>query len=185
MTEETVLPKREQVKALLNGTMTREEIATQLGMSTASVSSQLTYLRWMGNFVIYDDDKKLSLATESEYNDWTAAKAAKAGTKKASAGSTKTPAEQYAALTKQIGTEKKQITTWEAKQAQLIKDLANDPNDAEFIEMKAEADAMLVLLNIKLNRNERKLAAMPEPEEDVTDEGDGADEITEAGDDII
>ena len=184
MTEEIAVPKREQVKALLDGTKTREEIAAQLGMSTASVSSQLTYLRWMGNFVIYDEDKKLSLVTEAEYNDWTAAKAAKAGTKKASTGTTKTPAEQYAALTKQIGNEKKQLASWEAKQAQLVKDLINDPSDEEFVEMKVEADAMVALLGVKLARANRKLATLPEPEEEVS-EDDGADDVADESDDII
>jgi len=202
MTETTAtvkndVPKRDQVKALIEkGGYTREMIANELGMSVASVSSQFTYLRWMGNFIIFDDDKKLSMATEGEFNAWTAAKAAKAGTKKTAAASAKTPAEQYKALAKQIGTEKKQLDTWKAKLAVIEKDVAAMPEDAELHEMHAEATAMAVLLNIKVSRNEKKLAAMPEPEEAPVDdtplpEDDGADVVEEdaveatADDDII
>ena len=176
------LSKQEQVKNLImKGGYTRETIAKELGMSVASVSSQFTYLRWRGNFIIFDDAKVLSLVTEEEFNAWKAAKDAKAGTKKTAAASTKTPAEQYKALAKQIGTEKKQLEAWKAKLTTIEKDLAAMPNDVELLEMQAEAGAMIVLLGIKVNRNERKLATMPEPEEAPVDdenplpEDDGTD----------
>ena len=51
-----VKPKREQVKDMIaEGTHTKAQIAETLGMSAASVSTQMTYLRWMGNNIIYDD----------------------------------------------------------------------------------------------------------------------------------
>jgi len=177
------IPKRDQVKELIiKGGYTRDKIAKELNMSTASVSSQFTYLRWMGNFITFDDEKILSMVTEAEYNEWVAAKAAKAGTKKSAVASTKTPAEQYKALAKTIGVEKKQLTVWEAKLITINKDLAAMPEDSELLEMQAEASAMVVLLSIKVKRNERKLAAMPEPEEAPIDEDalpadDGADAV--------
>ena len=189
------VPKRDQVKLLIaKGGYTRDTIAKELGMSVASVSSQFTYLRWMGNFIIFDDDKHLSLVDEATYNAWVAEKAAKAGTKKTSASATKTPAEQYKTLAKTIGVEKKQQEAWKAKLAKIEKDQEDMPEDDELIEMGLEAGAMVTLLGIKVARNEKKLAAMPEPEEEPIDEDalpedDGADvieeEVTSTDDDII
>lgn len=178
MSDEKVA-KRDQVLALLKeGKYTREQIAVQLGMSTASVSSQFTYLRWMGNYIIADENKVLSLATETEFAAWEAARESNRKTKTTtSAASTKSPAEQYESAKKAIETSTKQLASWTAKFEQAEKDLAAETDNALIRELYEEAGAMVTLLTIKLRRQQTKFDAMEVPEPVVEEEEVSSDEL--------
>lgn len=187
-----VTGKREQVLEMLKeGTFTREQIAEKLDMSVASVSSQFTYLRWMGNFITYDENKVVKLATEEEYNAWNAVR--EANKKTGSSTSKKPAAEQYASLVKTIENQEKQLDTWSLKHLKIEDDLKEMPDDEELLEMYEEAGANLILLKIKLKRNKVKLDAMPVPKdadivEDMElDDGtdDGADDDGAEDDDLL
>lgn len=173
MSEDKAQPKRDQVLELLKeGGYTREEIATKLGMPLGSVNSQFTYLRWMGNFIVYDENKKLSLCTEAEYADWEAAKAAN---KKAPAVA-KSPEEQYVALQKALATDQKNLSAWATKFEAADKAWSEDTENEDLADNKTEAAAMVTLLSIKVKRATNKLAAMPTPEPKVVT----SEEIVEA-----
>lgn len=163
------ISKREQVKALIDeGGYTKKEIAEKLEMSESSVSSQMTYLRWQGNFITYDEDKVLSLVSEEEFNEWDEARKAN---RKSGPTSTKTPEEQAVAVAKTIKTQEKQLANWEKKAADIKAALEDEPDNEELEELSQEADANIVLLGIKLKRNKAKAAALPEPvEPEVEDE---------------
>ena len=186
MSEDKAQPKREQVLELLKeGGYTREEIAAKLGMSAGSVNSQFTYLRWMGNFIVYDENKKLSIVTEQEYNDWEAAKAAN----KKSPAAAKTPEETYNALQKSLATDQKNLAAWAVKFQTANEAWEQDTENEELTDNKTEAAAMVTLLNIKVKRAAAKFAALPVPEPKVVtpeevvepDANDGMD----ASDDIV
>lgn len=184
MSEDKAQPKREQVLELLKeGGYTREEIATKLGMSAGSVNSQFTYLRWMGNFIIYDENKKLSLVTEQEYNDWEAARAAN---KKAPTAA-KTPEELYNSLQKSLATDQKNLSAWAVKFNTANTAWEADTENEELIDNKTEAAAMVTLLNIKVKRAANKLAEMPVPEPKVVtpEEVVATDGMDAADDDIV
>lgn len=173
-------PKREQVLDMLKeAKWTREEIAEALDMTVASVSSQLTYLRWMGNFIIYDENKILKTVTKEEYEQWMAEKEAN---KKTRTASTRTPEEQAVALAKTIKTQTKQLANWEEKLVKIQKDLQDMPDDEELLEMLDEANANITLLKIKLRRNKVKqdeLPAITTDEEEELDEANEEDEDEE------
>jgi predicted ArsR family transcriptional regulator len=180
VTDEKALPKRDQVLELLKeGTYTREEMATKLGMSVASVNSQFTYLRWMGKFIKYDEAKKLSLCTEAEFEAWEATK--KSATK-ASTAKPKTPTEAYAAMKKALEADTKNRDAWVTKfgAAKTAFDANSTSEDAR--DTMDEAAAMVTLLSLKVKRGQIKFNATPvpapEPEVVVTPET-----ITETVDD--
>lgn len=189
MSDEKVA-KRDQVLAMLReGKHTREQIATTLGMSTASVSSQFTYLRWMGNYIVADAATKIvSLASETEFAAWEADRAANRKTKTTtSATSTKSPAEQYDSAKKAVEATTKQLTAWAAKLEQAEKDLAAETDNALIRELYEEASAMVTLTTIKLRRQQVKLDALPVPEpvEDVEDELSSDEMLDEENDGVI
>lgn len=188
-------PKRDQVLALLQDPTvkyTREELAIKLQTTVASISSQFTYLRWMGNFIIFDENKKLSLVSQAEYEAWAAARSAKAG-KKATA--TRSPEAQAVALAKTVAGQEKQLATWAAKLEQVVKDLVAEPVNETLLELQTEARANVDLLTIKIKRNKAKLLELPEPSEpadtdpeynDAIDaDGPPDDEYVDDGDDIV
>ena len=143
-------PRREQIKEMIDtGNFTKKEIATEIGIKDSGVSSQLTYLRWMGNFIIWDKDKKLSFTDEEGFLAWQDAN--KAGRKTKSV-SRRTPQEAYEATMKTISSQNKQLTKFENK----VELLKAEPSDDDTL--LPEAEAQIVLLNIKLQRNEAKLA---------------------------
>ena len=159
--EEKALPKRDQVLELLkDGNYTREEMATKLSMSVASVNSQFTYLRWMGNFIRYDENKKLSICTEAEFNEWEASK--KTATK-ASTAKPKSPVEVYEAMKKTLATDIKNRDAWIAKAAAANKAAAGNEDDEDLMDAIDEAEAMVVLLALKVKRGQIKFDATPVP----------------------
>ena len=165
----TQVNRREQVKELIEkGNMTKAEIAEALEVNPASVSSQMTYLRWMGNFIIADPETKaLSFCTEEENEaHQTLVKASRKS--KASAAS-KDPQDVANALAKTLKTQRAQYTKALVKCAQVDADVQLEPDDMELIELKEEADANATLLRIKIKRNEARAENLPEPVE-VEDE---------------
>lgn len=176
--------KRDQVLEMLReGGYTREEIADALDMTVASVSSQFTYLRWMGNFIIYDEDKVIHLVNQEEYDKWLEEKAANRKTK--SSTSAKTPQEQADALDKTIKNQTKQLENWQAKKTKIDNDLEAMPDDDELQEMQAEAAANITLLQIKIKRNNAKLADLPEPADADDIEAEVADDVEADDDDLV
>ncbi len=168
MANEKKMGKRDQVKAAIeSGGKTKIEIAEALGMSVASVSSQMTYLRWMGMFIIYDENKILSAVTEEEFEAWQEELKANRKTK---AVSNKTPEEQAVALQKTIKTQNGTLVKWEKKLDNTVKALIDDPEDDELLECQDEASANITLLKIKIRRNEVRAAELPdvpEKEEEI------------------
>jgi len=178
MSEDKTVSRRDQVKGMIEeGVYTKAEIASTLGITTAGVSSQMTYLRWMGNHIIYDldadmADRILKMATEEEFQAWEADKASRsASTTKVSK---KTPAEQTIALYKTIATQTKQKETWAEKAEEYSADSKADPDDEDLADNAAEAAANVILLSIKIKRNVAKLADLPSLEKAKA-------EIAEAG----
>lgn len=181
MADEKTTTKRDQVLEMLNeGTFTREQIAEKLGMPVASVSSQFTYLRWMGNYIIYDNNKVVKTATKEEYDTWVAERAANKKTGKAS---TRDPQDQANALAKSLGNWKKSLASWKGKLKKVNVDLNDMPDDAELQELCDEAAANITLLNIKIRRGEKKALTLPEPLDEI-DETPEAEE-TEEGEDLL
>lgn len=172
------LDRRGQVKSLLEeATHTKAEIADKIGVSQASVSSQMTYLRWMGNFIKYDADKILSFCTEDEYAEWQAELQANRKTKSTAA---RTPEEQAKAVAQAIERQEKQLENWDKKLVQITADLQAEPDDDELLELEAEATANIVLLKLKIKRNAVKADELPEvPDEDEVDEDSEAGETDE------
>jgi len=153
--------RREQVKELIaTGNYTKAEIAAELGVNDASVSSQMTYLRWMGNFILANADKKLRFVTQEEAE---AAEAAVIANRKVGTTSAKSPQERADALVKTIKTQESAYAKALAKCKQVDKDLEDDSNDEELLEIKEEADANEVILRLKLKRNKALAAELPEP----------------------
>ena len=173
------LDRRGQVKGMIDEAChTKAEIADKIGVSQASVSSQMTYLRWMGNFIKYDADKILSFCTEDEYAEWQAELQANRKTKSTAA---RTPEEQAKAVAQAIERQEKQLENWGKKLAQITDDLQAEPDDDELLELEAEANANIVLLKIKIKRNGIKATELPAvPEEDEVEESDAAEEAEEA-----
>lgn len=166
---EKELGKKELVKQLIGeGEHTKAEIAAKLSMSTASVSSQMTYLRWMGNFIVYDEKKILSLVTEEEYKEWQATLQANKKPK-----ITKTPEQLAKQAVKSLAKLKTSLASWELR---LDKADENEAID-DMEEFQAEASANIVLLEIKIKR---AMAAIAKADVGSTDtEGQGTSEDIE------
>ena len=163
MSENKQVNRREQVKECINaGTFTKAEIAEHLGVNTASVSSQMTYLRWMGNFIVADENKKLRFVSEEEHTALT--EVANANKKAKTVGTAKTPQEQANALAKALKNQKTLLAKAQAKVDQVNKDVAVDPSDTDLLELQAEAMANLTLLTIKIKRNGARATGLPTPE---------------------
>ncbi|MDA3808614.1 MAG: hypothetical protein PF440_11970 [Thiomicrorhabdus sp.] len=160
------------------GLYTKVEIAEKLETKVASISSNMTYLRWGGKFIIWDADKKLSFTDELGFDEWTAAN--KTNSKGSKAESKLTPAEQHAKLTKTIATQSKQLVNWQKK----VKAGAQDDET-----ILPEAEAQVTLFGIKILRNQAKLDALGdvEVEEDESVEGsdDQVDETLEDAEDEL
>lgn len=166
--------RREQVKEMIKrGNMTKAAIAEEIGVSAASVSSQMTYLRWMGKFIKYDENKILTFCTEEEYNAWQEELAAN---RKSKAASTRTPEEQAEATHKAIKRQETQLANWRKKMEAITKDLQADPEDDELLELEEEAEANITLLKIKIKRNEAKAEELPDYVEEAEEDADDADD---------
>ncbi len=173
MTDKKVT-KRELVKAEIEaGGKTKIEIAEALEMSVASVSSQMTYLRWMGLFIKYDEEKVLSFVTEEEFDAWQAELKAN---RKTTSVSNKTPEEQASAVAKTLKNQNAALARWDKKLDDANLMLDEDEDDEEAIEFKAESEANIVLLKIKIRRNETKAADLPDVPEELESEASDEDE---------
>ena len=174
--------RREQVSALITaGIHTKAEISEKIGVSAASVSSQMTYLRWMKNFIKYDENKILSFCTEEEYNDWQAAMEANRKTKSTAA---RTPVEQAAAVAQAIERQEKQLENWGKKLEQIVAALVAEPEDAELQELELEANANIVLLKIKIKRNQVKALELPAVPDEEAPDATAVDETTDGGEGV-
>lgn len=174
MSETKEMSKRDQVLEMLKeGGYTRDEIAQKLDMTTASVSSQFTYLRWMGHFIIYDENRILSLVDQDEYEKWQAEKEKNRKTKSVS---TRTPEEQAEALEKTLENQTKQLDNWREKLVKIDADMEKMPNDEELQDMQAEAQANITLLEIKMKRNKAKLESLGFDDYDDEDEEEEEEE---------
>ncbi len=182
--------KRDQVKnAIAECTFTKKQIAENLGMSIGSVSSQMTYLRWMGNFIMWNDDKIMTFCTEEEFDAWKAAQSKKSGT--TAAVSKLTPDEQAVKLAKTIATQGKSLENWEKKLVdaeEVLESEDNEENQEENQDYVDECNANIVLVKIKIKRNIAKADALPDAEEAATriaeaaEESAGEEAIEEAAD---
>ena len=148
------------------GKFTKIELAEELGTKVASISSNMTYLRWGGNFIIWDADKKLSFTDEEGYDAWETDR--KANSKSKASESKLSPQELHDKLTKTIATQNKALNRWDKK-------VDAGPQDDDTILREAEAN--VVLLVIKIARNQAKLDAIVIPDADTSDaELEGEDE---------
>jgi len=178
------LNRRDQVKECITaGTYTKAEIAEKLGVNAASVSSQMTYLRWMGHYIITNPETKaLSFCTAEEAE--VVAETAKASRKVKEA---KDPQARANTLAKTIKAQEKQLATAQDKLAKIENDLVEEPEDRDLQELLAEAQANVTLLVIKLKRNKIASADLPAPAE-VTEtavEDDDAPEAVEDSDELL
>ncbi len=170
MSEEKTLTKRELVKLEIEkGTETKAGIAETLEISPGSVSSQMTYLRWMGMFIATDADKVLSFVTEEEFN---AIQDEKKANRKTKSTSTKTPEEQAATIAKTLDKQNKQVATWEKKLNSAEVALEDEADNEDLQDLRDEAEANITILNIKIKRNVAKAASLPAIEEVAEVEGD-------------
>ncbi len=174
---------REQVKDMINsGEYTKNEIAEHLKSSAGSVSSQMTYLRWMGHFIKWDENKKLSFCSAEEYDAWQVELGAARKTKAVSA---RTPEEQAVTLQKTINAQSKAVSSWEKKLRDAMDVLAKDEEDEDLQDFVAEAKANITILELKLKRNKIRAAELPEvlvTEDDVEGENPENPENPEDGD---
>ena len=164
--------RRDQIVEMIEkGTMTKIEIAEELGIKVSGVSSQLTYLRWMGKFIIFDKETKIMAFTDEDgFAEWEAAKAAGRTTK---SKSNRTPQEQFEAYTKTLATQAKSLAKWENK----LSLMTEDDYEVEDETLIPEAEANVTLLGIKIQRNEDKLAAI-----NMDDVSDATEEVEEVND---
>lgn len=179
------ISRREQVKELVEtGNYTKAEIATALDVNVGSISSQLTYLRWMGNFILTDPEtKKLSFCDEDTWNEYqekvSAAKVAK------KAGASKTPQERANSLAVTIKRQETQLKNISAKVAQLEKELEAEPGDSELEELLAEAKANETIVSLKLKRNKALAESLPEPAAEAVAEVDAEETAEETDEDLL
>jgi len=143
--------KRSLITELIKtGNYTKAEIAAEIGMKVAGVSSQLTYLRWMGNYIAWDAEKKLQFVDADAYAAWEASRSANTKKAKTKSESTRTPSAQIEALEKTMAKQSTDLKRWEDK-LQLIEadNLGED--------LATEAQANITLLTIKMGRNAARL----------------------------
>lgn len=171
------LNKREQVKALIEkGGMTKAAIAAALSMSPSSVSTQMTYLRWMDHYIITDPETKVLSFTDKE--TYEAMQAEKKANTKTKAAAARTPAERLADLQKTIGTQRTALTKWETKVKSISEIVTEHPNDVDAQMDLEEAKAQVTLLKIKISRNEA-LADTLSAGEETAEDAEAANEATE------
>jgi hypothetical protein len=169
---EVKVSKRDQVLAFLTlGTHTRIQMAEALDCKVASISSNFTYLRWMGNFITANEDGTMRLCTEEES---VALEEAKVANRKAkSTAEPKTPEEQAAAANKALARAEKTLETWEQRQDAILVELEGDDEvTEELTDRRDEAAANITLLKIKIKRTKARLIDLPEADEpaDIEDE---------------
>ena len=175
--------KRDQVKACVEkGNMTKIQIAEELGMSVASVGTNMTYLRWMDNYILTDaETKELSFTDQETFE---ALEAERKANRKTKSTSTRTPEERATATAKTIATQTDQLDKWSDKVVAAQEMLDEHPDDEDAKLNFKEATAMVALLEVKLVRNEKlaeELPEVPEVEEEVAE----VDEDEESTDELL
>lgn len=127
-----------------------------------NVSSQMTYLRWQGNFIVTEPETRiLKFVTEDEFKVFEDANATAKASKKAT--TSKSPQERADALVGTITKQKAALIKAEERVTQIEKDLALEPTDEELIEMLELAKAERVILANKLKKNIALAETLPEP----------------------
>lgn len=179
------LNKRELVKECIEkGNMTKAEIAEHLEMSAGSVSTQMTYLRWMDHYIMTDPDTKILSFTDKEtYEAFEAEKKANRKTKTTAA---RTPEERAVAIAKTIKTQEGQLAKWKEKESAAAEMLKELPEDENAILNHKEAVAQVALLEVKLVRNKALAAELPTPvvaEAEEAEEADDEDSDVEESED--
>jgi hypothetical protein len=163
---------RLQVAELIEeGKYTKVEIAEKLETKVASVSSNMTYIRWGGKFIIWNADKVLSFTDEAGFDEWEAER--KAGSKSSKAVSKLSPQEQLDKYSKTIANQEKSLVKWETKVEEYEEKAPKDDT------LLPEAEANVILIGIKLLRNKAKLAAVDTSDLADTD-GSEVEEVEEA-----
>ena len=155
--------KREQVKECIElGTMTKADMVEKLGMSSGSVSTQMTYLRWMGHFILPEPETKILKFTDKEtYEAHVADKKANAKTPK---GAARTPAERAVAVAKTITNQEASKVKWDAKIVECEEILTELPDDADAELNLKEAIASVALAEVKIARNTSLALTLPDLE---------------------
>lgn len=172
---EIVKNKRDQIKDCIEaGEMTKAEIAVKLDMSEASVATQMTYLRWMDNYILTDKETKILSFTDKE--TFEKLEAEKKANHKTKSTSNRTPAERANAVAKTLGNQNKSLISWQKKLDLNNEVLEDHPDDADVLLNIKEATAQVALLEVKINRNEALAATLPEPVEEVVEEVEAVEE---------
>lgn len=172
---EIKVTRRDQIKELIEtGEYTKKEIAEKLEIKESGVSSQLTYLRWMGFFIVWGEDKKLSFVDEDGYAAWEVEK--KSNKKAPASTSKKTPKEQFDGLTKTISNQEKTLAKWEDKLSLLNDEVQTDET------LVPEAEANITLLEIKIQRNQAKRS---EVDMDAVEAEDVEPEVEVANEELL
>ncbi len=167
---------KERIKDMIEeGVHTKKEIAAALDIKESSVSSNMTYLRWGGKFIKWDDEKRLCFIDEAGYDEWQEER--KANTKSKKAVSKLTPQEQFNRFSKTAANQEKALANWEAKVAKYAEDAPSDDT------LLPEAEAQVTLTSIKLQRTRAKLDAVDMSE--VTEAGEAAEEADESDEELL
>lgn len=175
--------KRALVQEMINeGTHTKADIAAALETTVANVSSQMTYLRYGGLNIITDPETKvLRFCTDEEFAEY---EAEKEQNKKPKANAL-TPCEQLSKTTATVTRQEKAIAAQIKKLADIDADLADVPDDEELLMAQKEAQGNIMVLEVKLWRNNNRVAELrelcvdQEPAVDADDLTDGANENTD------
>lgn len=177
------LTKREQVRQCIEkGNMTKADIVEELSMSAGSVSTQMTYLRWMDNYIMIDPDTKCLYFTDKE--TFEAFEADKKANKKTKSTSSKTPEERAITVAKTITNQTATLAKWQAKVVETAEVLETLPDDENAILNAKEAEAMVILTEVKLARNNALADTLPEPVEPAVEEST-VEESDEESEDLL
>jgi len=175
--------QRELVKELIEtGEYTKAAIAEKLDMSAGSVSTQMTYLRWMGLFIATNPETKiLTFCSQEEFEAMEAEKKAKAKTKTTSI---KAPQERYDAVVKTIANQEKALEKWQTKVTDAQAVLEDHPDDEDVLLSLKEAEAMVIVTEVKLARNNKLMDELANLEEVDTTPAE-EDEAVEPEDELL
>lgn len=181
-TIEKAVNQRTKVSALIElNQFTKAEMSILLGITTQSISSQMSYLRIANKFIKYDENRVYSFCSEEEFNSWTASRVVSTKSKRP----TKSPVEQANVLAKSIKRQTTQKANLEAK----LEAFDASENTQETTDFVDEAEAKITLLEIGIRRAEAKLEVIKTtidvaPEHNDEDDGyeDDEDDGYEDGD---
>jgi hypothetical protein len=149
------MSKREQILELVKeGEYTKAKIAEKVGMKPEGVSSQFTYLRWMGNNIAIVDGI-CKILSDEEYAEY---RKPKGGGKKATS---KLPVVERV---------RRLIVANKKHQMALTKLEENEPNENDPEILRDEWNAKQTILKAKIWRNEQQIDTLVGDNDDVLDE---------------